>query len=215
MSQVAKFSYLKGVLKCSAAASISGIPVTIENYELAIKLLKEKFGTKEAIIGSLYAKLQNLPKVCNKFSEHNLEVTEKILRQLETQGEDIRNQRMLIQQLLCKYPTDVIIKLEESEECDTSWNMVSLRKAITQYITVQENGHCYAFHERAKFNESIRSLHRSSAEVLSNSVNTSNGRTLLPCIFAKEITIMMSVISMVICLKERESLVNKEDVLFV
>ena len=141
--------------------------------------------------------MQNLPKVYNKFSEiqHNHDVTEKILQQLETQGEDIRDQRMLNQQLLCKYPTDVIIKLKESKEPDTPWNMVSLRKAITQYITVQENAHCYAFHERAKFNESMRFLHRSSAEVLTNSVNTSNGQMLLPCFFVREITIMMSVIS--------------------
>ena len=43
-SQVAKFSYLKGVLKGSAAGAISEIPLTTENYELAIKLLKEIFG---------------------------------------------------------------------------------------------------------------------------------------------------------------------------
>ena len=61
--------------------------------------------------------------------------------------------------------------------------MGSLQKAITQYITVQEDAHYYAFHEKAKFNVSIRSLHRSSVEVLTNSVNTSNDRTLLPCIF--------------------------------
>ena len=40
LSQVAKFSYLKGVLKGSAAAAISGIPVITENHKLAIKLLK-------------------------------------------------------------------------------------------------------------------------------------------------------------------------------
>ena len=114
LSQVSKLSYLKNVLKGSAAAAILGIPVTTENYELAITLLKEKFGKKETIVRveSLYAKVQNLPKASNKFSEikHNHEVTEKILRQLSAQGEAIRDQRMLIQQLLCKYPTDVIIK---------------------------------------------------------------------------------------------------------
>ena len=52
--------------------------MTTENYEVAIKLLKEKFGKKEAIIGSLYAKLQNLPKACNKFSE--ISITMKLQR---------------------------------------------------------------------------------------------------------------------------------------
>ena len=106
---------------------------------------------------------------------------------------------MLIQHCFC---TDVIIRLEESKEPDTPWNMVSLWKAIAQYITVQENAHCYALHERAKFNESIRSLHRSSVEVLTNSVNTSNGQTLLPCIFCKGN-------------HYNDECDNKEDVLFV
>ena len=75
-------------MKGSAAAAISGISVTTENYDLAIAMLKERFGKKEPIIGSLYAKLQNIPRVSNKFSEikHNYEVIEKILRQLEAQG---------------------------------------------------------------------------------------------------------------------------------
>ena len=95
---VSKFSYLKGVLKGSAAAAISGISVTADNYELAIKLLQEKFGKKDAIIESLYAKLQNLPKANNMFSEMNYshEVIEKILRQLKAQGESVDDQRMLV-----------------------------------------------------------------------------------------------------------------------
>ena len=114
---------------------------------------------------------------------------------------------MLIQQLFYKYSTDVIIRLEESKEPDTPLNMVSLQKAITQYIIVQENVHCYTLHERAKFNESIKALHRSSVEVLTNSVNTSNGQNVVPLyFFVREITIMMSVISMLIYLKERKSL---------
>ena len=33
---------------------------------------------------------------------------------------------MLIQQLLCKYPTNVIVKLEEFEGPDTAWSMSTL-----------------------------------------------------------------------------------------
>ena len=106
---MSKFSYLKGVLGGSAVAAISGIPVTNENYDLVIELLKERFGKKEVITESLYFKLQSLPKVSNKLSDvqRNYEITEKILRQLEAQGEEIGNQRMLIQQLLGKYSTQV------------------------------------------------------------------------------------------------------------
>ena len=47
------------------------------------------------------------------------------------------DQRMLVQQLLCKYPTDVIVKLEESKEPDTSWST---------YINIMKSNHsiCYS-----------------------------------------------------------------------
>ena len=41
------------------------------------------------------------------------ENVEKILRQLESQREDINNQKILVQQILSKFPIQVLIKLEE------------------------------------------------------------------------------------------------------
>ena len=66
---VSKFNYLKSVLKGSASSVIAGIPLTSENYTVAVKLLQEKFGRKEAIVEVLHFKLQNLPKANNKFVE--------------------------------------------------------------------------------------------------------------------------------------------------
>ena len=132
---VSKFSYLRSVLKGSALSAIAGIPLTSENYSLVIKLLQERFGRKEAIVESLYSKLQNLPKSGNKFAEVQqvCETIEKLLRQLEAQGESINEQRTLIQQIISKYPTEVIIKLEESKELATPWTMKSLFVTMLQY----------------------------------------------------------------------------------
>ena len=90
---VSKFNYLKSVLKGSALSVIVGIPLTSENYTVAIKLLQEKFGQKEAIIEALHLKLQTLPKVNNKFVEiqRMSETIEKVLRQLEAQGNPLMN----------------------------------------------------------------------------------------------------------------------------
>ena len=42
LSKVSKFTYLKGVLRGTAAAAISGIiAITNDNYDLAVTLLKE------------------------------------------------------------------------------------------------------------------------------------------------------------------------------
>ena len=69
ISKACKFNYLKSVLKDAAAAAISGISICDDNYDDAVALLKERFGQEEVIIESLYAKLQSLPKSCNKFTE--------------------------------------------------------------------------------------------------------------------------------------------------
>ena len=58
---------------------------------MVVKLLQERFGRKEAIVESLYFRLQNLPKTGNKFADIQRvsETIEKVLRQQEAQGESI------------------------------------------------------------------------------------------------------------------------------
>ena len=143
LTKVSKFSYLKAVLNGTAASAVSGIPVNNDNYDTAITLLQEKFGRKEIIIQSLYSKLHNLPKCGNKFIDiQRLGASvEKILRQLEAQGEVINSQRMLIQLFLSKFPVEVIFQLEKSKEPTSPWTMENLRKAVSEYVVVQENVH--------------------------------------------------------------------------
>ena len=44
------------------------------------------------------------------------ETIEKVIRQLEAQGESIDEQRVLIQQIISKYPPEVVTKLEETKQ---------------------------------------------------------------------------------------------------
>ena len=85
---VTKFSYLKSSL-CPAAAS--GISVTNDNCKLAIGILKVKLGKREDNIEVLYSRLQHLPLAMNQFNDikFTYKAMEKILRQLETQGENV------------------------------------------------------------------------------------------------------------------------------
>ena len=133
------------------------------------------------------------------------ETIEKILRQLEAQGEFIDEQRVLFQQIISKYPQEVIVKLEETKEPVIPWTVKSLRKAICHYVTVQENVQHYVFtnvkgqpivtrHTRpltSALNDSPRpSTPRPSTEVLTaNSQRDSHqegqAKASLPCIFCK------------------------------
>ena len=139
--KVVKYSYLKGALHGSAASMIAGISITNEGYDVAIQILQERFGNKEVIIEALYAKLQRLPTSSNKFSDikYTYDVIERLLRQLEAHGEIVNQQKMLIYQLLSRFPLEVIVKLEDVKKCDQVWTMQLLRKLLSQYVMIQEN----------------------------------------------------------------------------
>ena len=84
---------------------------------------------------NIYQQLQN------KLSDvkYIYDVIEKLLQQLESQGEIVNQQKMLIHQLLSKFPLAVILKLEDVKRCDQVWMMQLLRKSLSQYVMVQEN----------------------------------------------------------------------------
>ena len=84
LPNVTKFAYLKSILRGTALTVIGGIPVTNDNYAMAIRLLKERFGKKEAIVELLYLRLQNLPRSGMSFChiKSTLDSVEKLLRQL-------------------------------------------------------------------------------------------------------------------------------------
>ena len=73
---------------------VQGLPVTAQNYTVAVNLLRKKFGRKDVIIESLYSRLQGLPRSGSKFKEIQLvfETIERLLRQLEAQDEYINGQ---------------------------------------------------------------------------------------------------------------------------
>ena len=48
-----------------------------------------------------------------------------------------------MQQILLKFPMDVVIRLEESKALNESWTVASLREALKRYITIHSNAHRY------------------------------------------------------------------------
>ena len=197
LPKVSKFNYLKSVLKGTAATAISGLSIDNKNYDTAIALLKERYGRKEVIVESLYAKLQSLPRSCNKFTEiqKTYDCVEKTLQQLEAQGESINNQRMLIQLVLYKFPTEVVMKLEETKKPTDVWDMKMLRSAIFQFVRIQENVYRYAIYSKSCLDKpvhqvtNVKGYHPTNnipAEVFSSISDSKSVRIVMrPCIFCK------------------------------
>ncbi|XP_064456869.1 uncharacterized protein LOC135367497 [Ornithodoros turicata] len=63
LHKVDKFKYLKSFLTGKAATAISGLPLTNENYDAAIDILKQRFIQKQPIVDQHLDRLLNLPKV--------------------------------------------------------------------------------------------------------------------------------------------------------
>ena len=52
LSSIDKFNYLKSILDGNAARAIQGLPLTEGNYEVAVKILQQRFGKKQQIISA-------------------------------------------------------------------------------------------------------------------------------------------------------------------
>ena len=60
LTHVERFSYLRGLLTDTAAATISGLTLTEANYEDATTLLKQRYGHPQIIINSHMDQLMQL-----------------------------------------------------------------------------------------------------------------------------------------------------------
>ena len=61
LRNIDNLNYLKAQLKEAASEVISALELTQENYNIAINLLKERYGKKQIMIKAHFAKLMNLP----------------------------------------------------------------------------------------------------------------------------------------------------------
>ena len=210
ISKVSKFSYLRSVLRGAALVAISGIALSNDNYDMAVALLKKKFGKPESTAEALYTKLQHLSTVPNKFSDIKRvhENIERILRQLEAQGENVNSQKILVHQILSKFSLEVMLKLEDIKEYGRAWTVKELRRLLNQYVQVQEsvqrcfaNVKGYVEPKTARYSDSRQNPHRywsdnkdsrltsgSPVEAFATTVRgrgkgTSN--CLNPCVFCK------------------------------
>ena len=68
LSKVQKFNYLRSQLQDDAAKTIAGFPLTSENYDHSLALLKERFGQSHKIVNAHMQSLLALPSPSNNLS---------------------------------------------------------------------------------------------------------------------------------------------------
>ena len=66
ISKVDKFNYLHSLLKGIAASAIQGLALSESNYDLALELLKGRFGKSQQIIPAHMDELLRIPACANE-----------------------------------------------------------------------------------------------------------------------------------------------------
>ena len=117
LQHVNKFNYLKAELIGNAQTVISGLELTNNNYEVAVKLLQERYGNKQLMLDAHHNKLMELPVATNTTTKlrATFDTIEKHLRSLESLGENTE-QRQTISLIRSNLPKNLIARLDEYKD---------------------------------------------------------------------------------------------------
>ena len=123
-----------------AKAAIAGLEITNDNYDVAVKILGDRFGDPQTVISGHYTKLMDLPSYINQTTSlrSTFDELEKHLRCLTALGEDT-NHWHFVSLIMSKLPREVIIKLEEMKKPAELWSVQLLRKNLQAHLTAREN----------------------------------------------------------------------------
>ena len=139
LAPVDKLNYLMANIEGEAKQAIAGLRSTGSNYEIAIQMLKERFGNKQAVIDSHYTELTNLPAANSQTSKIRIifDKLEMHLRSLEALGEDT-NHQYFISMMKTKLPKPLIVKLEEQKD-EEVWTVKAFSEKLRNILKAREN----------------------------------------------------------------------------
>ena len=144
-------------LRGEAKNSVSGIQLSNENYQVAVELLKERYGDKQAVVTSNYTELTNLkqapnnPKGLRKM--HN--DVEKHLRKSRKEGackhlNKTLTKTFFISVITSKLPKDIVIQLEIQKGARAPWTVRELRERFNEYIVARERAELHVSATKSK-----------------------------------------------------------------
>ena len=167
LSKVEKFSYLKSKLYGQAQSAISGLTLSNENYDVAINILKERFGDSQNAVNSHYVELINLAPATNRTSDLRLlyDKIEQHMRSLEALEQNI-DQDVFISMITSKLPKEVLIQLEIQKGTDVKWTVKKLRDLLKTYVAARESAESHVSPQQEKPSD-VRNFQH--PRVLSNS----------------------------------------------
>ena len=142
LSLVQKFSYLRAQLQGDAARAISGLPLTDDNYEHSVSLLKERFGQQHKLIDAHMEALLSAPAPSNNLMslQSFYDTIQSHMRSLSTLGKTSDSYGTLLTSvILGKLSSDTRTRMAR-DHYDTEWTIEDLMASILKEIQIFEAG---------------------------------------------------------------------------
>ena len=143
LSNIEKFTYLKGYLAGAAERCIEGMTLSDDNYVKALSLLEERYGNKQIIVASHVNKILRLEKVKGGRNVTELrglyDQVESHVRSLGTLDVQSENYGpVLIPIILERLPDDIKLHISRVLGND-SWKMDDFMRILKEEIAAREN----------------------------------------------------------------------------
>ena len=142
MTNVEKMTYLISLLEGEAESCIGGITLSNENYEVALKMLKQRFGDEQILISAHMNKLLNLETTSNfidirelRSLYNNIEIQVRNLRGIGL--EEKRYGPMLAPVIMSKLPQEIKLLLTRKFGKDV-WAIDKLLETLQQEVEARE-----------------------------------------------------------------------------
>ncbi|GBN86589.1 hypothetical protein AVEN_95801-1 [Araneus ventricosus] len=173
LSEVSKFNYLKAHLGGSTLSTIEGFALTPENYEIAIKLLKERFGRSDVLINT---HLNNLLRICPLKNSDDIVSFRKKFDNIQTEIRSLESLNVLketYQNLLCPLllkclPPDLVLEYNKSMKSD-KYEIDELVDFLSIQLKAKERSLMYASPVSSKKEKYSYPRYDSSSEKINNS----------------------------------------------
>lgn len=152
LNSIDKFTYLKSLLKSSAQHAIKGLSLSEKNYEIAVKILVDRYGKKEILIRSHINNLLNLSPVRNASNLKDLrdlyDTCEIQIRSLEALDIELESYGNLLFPIITKLiPDNLVLNYNREYKNETdAWNVVKLLEYLKTEIEIRER--TVSFHRK-------------------------------------------------------------------
>ena len=143
ISPIEKFTYLKSCVTSTAESAIAGLPLTADNYKVAIDILKDRFGKPQLLISNYMDALLKLPSVNSVHETKKLrELYDKIeinIRGLNTLGVESQSfGNLLVPIIMEKIPSELRLIVSRKFGSEETWNLDALLNALKTELEARE-----------------------------------------------------------------------------